>query len=333
MLDPMAAALYAESRGIIDPHMMTTPPASPENLRTVLLGVFFACLSTSVGGTTVVFTRFVIEQTDPLSLAFIRYGLAALVLFAFVSRKAGILSFNRRDFLILTLIGAVMFASFPYFMAKALEDTTAARGGLLFATMPLITIVLAAIFRVEKLTLLKGVAVLLAIAGAVTALGERVDDVAPNALRGDMFMFLGMLAASSFNVFSGRYLIKYGNLPVLIYTMFVGVTCLFVLALFFGKPFSGSLDFDAVGWLMIFLLVVPGGALMMYAWGRALQLITPTQAAITVGLNPLTAILLAAWMLSEPITLRVVAGFVLIFAAILVANYRRRAKPAADIVS
>ncbi len=43
-----------------------------------------------------------------------------------------------------------------------------------------------------------------------------------------------------------------------------------------------------------------------------------------MGLNPLTAILLAAPLLDEPITLRVLGGFVLIFAAIIVANYRKR---------
>ncbi len=298
--------------------------SSAPTVKQALIGVFFACLSTCLGGTTVVFTRFIIEQTDPLSLTFLRYGIAALVLFFFLPRKKSLWAFSRRDTIALTIMGAIMFACFPYLMATALEDTTAARGGLLFATMPLITIIMAAMFRVEKLTWLKGAAILLAVAGAFTALGERVDGIAPNALRGDFFMFLGMLCASSFNVFSGKYLIKYGNLQVLIYTIFVGVACLFVLALFFGKPFSGSLSFDGVGWLVFFMLAVPGGALMMYAWGRALQSITPTQAAITVGLNPLTAILLAAPLLDEPITLRVLGGFVLIFAAIIVANYRKR---------
>jgi drug/metabolite transporter (DMT)-like permease len=51
-------------------------------------------------------------------------------------------------------------------------------------------------------------------------------------------------------------------------------------------------------------------------------LITPTQAAITVGLNPLTAILLGAWLLSEPVTANVWVGFVMIVAAIVLANMK-----------
>ena len=106
------------------------------------------------------------------------------------------------------------------------------------------------------------------------------------------------------------------------WAMVVGVSILFFLALAFGKPFSGSLDFDLQGGIVVLLLAVPGGALMLFLWGRALQLITPTQAAVTVGLNPLTAILLGAWLLSEPVTANVLAGFVMIMAAIVLANMK-----------
>jgi len=64
--------------------------------------------------------------------------------------------------------------------------------------------------------------------------------------------------------------------------------------------------------------------LMTLSYGKALQLITPMSAAITVGLNPLTAIVLGAIVLHEPITLPVLAGFTLIVFGILLANWRTR---------
>jgi len=304
--------------------MNTTSASSSTGIKTALWGVFWASLSTSLGGSTVVFTRLIIDESDPLSLTFVRYGIAALILLVFLSAQQRMPKFIRKDLIFLTFIGTFMFAAFPFFMARALEDTTAARGALLFATMPLITICLASIARIEKLTAQKLFAVLLAISGTAISLGENVDEIAPQALRGDVFMFLGMLSVSLFNVFSGKYLIRYGNLPVMTYTMFVGVLILFLLALIFGSPFSGSLRFDAWGWVMVFVLAAPGGALMIFAWGQALQRITPTQATITVGLNPVTAILLASWLLNEPITIRVLVGFALVFSAILLASYRRR---------
>ena len=113
----------------------------------LILGFLFATLSTSIGGMTVALTRLIIDQTDPLSLAALRYCLGGLVL-------AAILYFTRKppkiqhgDWLPIIGLGVIMFAAFPYCMAKSLEDTTAARGGLLFSAMPLITVLLAAVFR------------------------------------------------------------------------------------------------------------------------------------------------------------------------------------------
>ena len=177
--------------------------------------------------------------------------------------------------------------------------------------MPLMTAVLGAAFRIERLTAPKLIGTAVAIAGIGIALGERVDAVAPNALRGDAIMFLGILAAALFNTFAKRYILRYGSLQVMVASMLVGVSVLFLLAIPFGRPFSGSLDFDFDGWMIVLLLAIPGGALMLFFWGHALRLVTPTQAAMTVGLNPLTAMLLGAWLLSEPITLRVLAGFVM----------------------
>jgi drug/metabolite transporter (DMT)-like permease len=159
-------------------------------------------------------------------------------------------------------------------------------------------------------------------------MSERIDAVAPNALRGDLYMIAGVMCASTFNVFGKRYLLRYGIMPVNVYCLLIGSSALFLIAMVFERPLSGSLDFDLTGWLIVFLLSVPGGALMMVSWGRALQLISPTQASVTVGLNPLVAI--GILLLGEPPSLRVLIGFVLILAAIFCANYQPRRRAAAS---
>ena len=279
----------------------------------LVTGVLLASLSTMIGGVTVVLTRLTISQSDSLTFASVRYGLAAVFLLALLLITARIPRVSRRD-----LVWLIMFSGFPFFMTRALEDTTAARGALVFATLPLTTIVIGAIFRIERLTLRKIIGIGIAIAGTSTVLGGSVAAVAPNALRGDAFMFLAILCAAIFNVFSIRYFARYGSLAVVSLTMTIGSAFLFGLAIAFGNPFSGSLDFDLQGWFIMFLLAIPGAALMNFLWGRSLQLITPTQATITVGLNPVTALFLGAWILSEPVTFRVVIGVALLITAIIV---------------
>lgn len=289
--------------------------------------MLLASSATALGGGTVVLTRLIIDQTDSLSLAMIRYGIAAVFLLGILLITTRLPRISRRDLIILFVLGVIMYSGFPYFMTRALEDTTAARGALLFATIPLMTIAIGAVFRIESITWKKLAGIAIAIAGAALALGENVGEAAPNALRGDAFMFLAMLCAAIFNVFSPRYLMRYGNLPVLTLTMLIGSGFLLVLALILATPLTRSLAFELEGWVVVLILAIPGAALMNFMWGRALQLITPTQATITVGINPITALLLGAWLLSEPITWRVLGGVVLLISAIILTNHRSRNKP------
>ena len=68
------------------------------------------------------------------------------------------------------------------------------------------------------------------------------------------------------------------------------------------------------------MLIIPGGVIMMFCWGKALQLISPTQAAISLGFNPLSAIFLGSIILNEEITFNLVVGFFSIMMAIILAN-------------
>ena len=59
------------------------------------------------------------------------------------------------------LLGIAMVTIFQNCMALGLEHTTASRAGLLYATMPLCTIIIAYLFKIEKLTINKSIAVLI----------------------------------------------------------------------------------------------------------------------------------------------------------------------------
>ncbi len=135
-------------------------------------------------------------------------------------------------------------------------------------------------------------------------------------------MMIGVIAASCFTVFSGKYLNKYGNIPVMIYVMGTGTLINFIITLFFGSSFENIYQIGEVQIYALLMLVIPGGVLMMYCWGKALQLISPTQAAISLGFNPLSAILLGSFILNEEITLKLIVGFLSIIFAITLANWR-----------
>ena len=85
-------------------------------------------------------------------------------------------------------------------MAARLEHTTAARAGLLYATILLCTMLIA-FFNIEKFTINKFLAVFIAILGVSFCLSESVSNNFSQTLKSDFLMMIGVIAASCFTVF------------------------------------------------------------------------------------------------------------------------------------
>ena len=69
-----------------------------------------------------------------------------------------------------------------------------------------------------------------------------------------------------------------------------------------------------------------GSALTFYLWAFALERTTPTRVAISVTVNPITASLVGAALLDEPLRWNLVGGIVTVFAGIWIATTQSRPK-------
>ncbi len=275
-----------------------------------------------LGGSTFVFTRALVSSFDPIIISFVRYGLTALLflIFFFVNFKN--VKFQNNDLFYMFIIGIFMFTIFPICMALGLEITTSSRAGLLYATMPIFTIIIACIFKIETFSLSKLISVFIAFSSVYFCLSEFIDPTAPNPIKGDVLMTIGVISASIFTVFSGKFLKKYGNINVLILTIFSGSISTMLVSLFLGKKVSNLLILSEMHFFYFFMLIIPGGILMMFLWGKALQIISPTQASITLGFNPITATILGHYILNEIISARIFVAIGLIIIAIIFSNWK-----------
>ena len=161
---------------------------------------------------------------DPLTLALLRYGLGLACLGAafFWLRLPWV---HRRDVIPVILLGTLLFAGFPALFNQALAWTTAARGALALATMPLLTLLLAATLRAEPLSGRKLAGVLLALGGVSLALGLR--GVAPSgAWRGDLVMLATAACGAIYNVTSQPLLRRYPPLAFITQAMLAGTIVL-----------------------------------------------------------------------------------------------------------
>jgi drug/metabolite transporter (DMT)-like permease len=286
------------------------------------LGVLAAVLSSSVGGTNTAVTRFAIGDTDPITLAALRFGLGFVLLMplALVLRSRWP---RRRDWIGVALLGVLFFAVFMGLFNLSLKYTTAARGALALSVLPLVTMAVGAALRVEALGARKAIGVLVAIAGVAMALVTGLADAPAGAWRGDAVMIAAVFCFALYNVWSRPFIARSDSLSFVAAGMGAGAGCMAPLA-WAGGGVSAAGGFDWPQWAAIIYLGVFGAALTFFLWVLALARTTPTRVATTITLNPVTAAVVAAMLLGEPIGLDLIVGIAAVFAGIWLASTEGR---------
>ena len=293
-----------------------------------------AALASLSAGTAVVATRFVIGETDPLSLVFYRYVISVLCFVPFLPFMWPRGGLPLRELGRIAGFGILFFVLFPWGFNAALAHIPAARGAVGLATAPIQTLVVAALFGRERLSTGKVAGVLLAFSGIAVVFGSAALNGA--SFYGDGLMLAGVFCAALYSVFSRATLMRHGPLFVTALGMaFAVLTLLPVVA--FRHGFATLPPFSHTGWLVVLFLGTVAGALQFSLFTWALRWLPPTTTVLYLTLNPIAAMALGMATLGEHLTVELVAGFALVLAGILlgtnvVSNLFRSRRAARDYV-
>jgi drug/metabolite transporter (DMT)-like permease len=290
---------------------------TPHSIRSSL-PILAAAATGILVGAAIVVTRFVIAQTQPASLAFLRYLLGCVCLLPFWLRVEK-RPFAPRDWLPIGLLGIVQFGAVVGLLNYALQSVPSARAALIFATSPLLTMLLAAAFGQEHITLPKAAGVLLTIVGVGLALGERLVTEAGTGQGwlGETAVFGSAFCAALCSVLYRPYLRKYPPLQISLYAMFASVLFLAVLAAREGF-FQAWPHFTTGGWLAVGFIGLNSGV-GYYLWLWALHHTTATNVTIFLALNPITAAGLGVLFLGEVISIPFLWGLACVIAGLWLA--------------
>ncbi|MEH2533539.1 drug/metabolite transporter (DMT)-like permease [Bradyrhizobium sp. AZCC 1588] len=281
-------------------------------------GVLAAILSSGLGGTSIGATRYLVNAVDPLAIGSFRFGIGFLLLLP-AALLQGAQWPRRPDWLSVAGLGVLYFALFPILFNASLIFTTAARGALALSTLPLLTMVVGAALGSEALTVRKSIGVVIATLGVALALLSNLASAPPGAWRGDLLMIAAALCMALYSIWSKPFIARSGPIPFTTVSMGVGAVCL-VLVSYWRGSFAPVAAFEVPQWLAAIYLGAFGSALTFYLWAFALARTTPTRVAISVTVNPITASLVGAALLDEPLRWNLVAGILAVFAGIWVAT-------------
>ena len=283
-------------------------------------------LAALLAGASVVATRVAVQSVPPLSLAVMRYAQGGLILgLCLLLLARSQLRVRRQDLLTLTVLGTLLFAAFPLLFNAGLRLTEASRGSLMLATVPVWSALLARLSGQERLVTRQIIGLALATGGVAVAVAERGLDWQEHGatLVGDGLILVAALCGAAYGVLVKRISGRYSALTVTAYAMLIGTLVLLPAALAEGLP-AAVVDLDRQTLMLVLFLGVLGGAVVWYLYGFALTKLTPTQAAVYVNLNPLSAMILATMLLGELVTGLMLLGFAMVLVGVFLMNWPKR---------
>lgn len=281
-------------------------------------GTLAAVLSSGLGGTSIAATRYLVGSIDPLAIGSFRFVFGFLLLLPLTLWRGDRWP-GRTDWIAALGLGVLFFALFPVLFNASLIFTSAARGALALSTLPLLSLVLGAALGAEALTWRKSIGVVIATSGVALALLSDLTSAPSGAWRGDLLMMMAALCMALYGIWSKPLIRRSSPIAFTTMSMAAGAVCLVLLSAIRGS-FAPVAAFGAPQWLAASYLGAFGAALTFYLWAFALERTTPTRVAISVTVNPVTASLVGAWLLHEPLRWNLAAGIVAVFAGIWIAT-------------
>lgn len=244
-------------------------------------------------------------EFTPLSFAATRFAFASLGLLLITALRKESLSFARSDLPRIAALGVCNVTLYQAFFGIGLGYTTASNSVLITSTAPVMTLLLAAATRAERITPRQALGVLLAL-GGVGVLVSASGGLATGHLKGDVLTMLGAASYAITPITVLPLYRRYATLPVMAGSMTFGTILL--VAVGFPDLARQSWTLSPAAWSQLAYAALGAGSLGYLFWYEGIRRIGPTRVAAYSYLIPVLGVWFAVTMLDEPFGLRHLMG-------------------------
>ena len=272
-------------------------------------------------GGTFVAGRSLAQNVGPFSAAFFRFAVASVLLVFLLWKTEGKVALTRRrQILPVLLLGLTGVFCYNVFFFKGLKLIEASRAAIIIANNPIFIALFAAVFFKEKLNALKITGIIISITGAVIAIskGNVLEILQGNLGIGEVYILLCVVSWVIFSLLGKAVMTELSPLASVTYSSISGTVLLFIPAL--REGLADCMYYSVSDWWNIFYLGFFGTVLGFVWFYEGINQIGPTKAALFINFVPISAILLAFFILGEPLTPSLLIGTLLVSTGVYLTN-------------
>ncbi|MGH2809209.1 MAG: DMT family transporter [Actinomycetota bacterium] len=288
-------------------------PASPEERRSDLIGIGLAAGSAAMLGTMAVTAKFAYDLgAGAIGLLAARFAVCTLLLWLYHAVTKRRLLVGRNKIVKLALLGAIGYSIVSILLFAALERAPAGVVGLVFYSYPMWTAVVAFAARIEPFKFRTVAALVLGTCGVVLVFSLPQTGVAGPLLA------LGAAAAIALYLILMQVVLDEGDASAAAFWTNLGAGAVLVTIALVGGDRLPS------GAVMPAALLGLTSAIAFVILYTAIPRIGSARASVASMVEPVTTVTLAAILLSEDLTLRVVIGALLVVSALPLLALRQK---------
>ncbi len=253
--------------------------------------------------------KFALRDFHPLGFTVVRFALAAFFLFIVMIANRESFAIDRHDRWMIVRLGFMGITLYNLFFMYGLKYTTAANSALLISLSPLFAAVIQAVSGKERLSTRIGAGLTLSSLGAFFIIRSSHGEPVFSSARvgGDLLTLCATFSWAFYTIWAKPLLRKYSAVTVTAYSMFAGAVLLLPLSLpgLINEPWS---SISGLSWIaLLFAAFIAGGVSYVF-WYHGVKQLGVTRTMVYHYLMPFAAVLFAATVIGEKITMLQIAG-------------------------
>ncbi|MDD2420886.1 MAG: DMT family transporter [Heliobacteriaceae bacterium] len=283
------------------------------------LGIVMVILSAVGFGLMPIFALYAYQYgVSVVTLLFLRFAVAALVLFGFSFNNLRNLHITKKELTLMFLLGGVLYTLQSTFFFSAVKYIPASLAALLLYAYPIFVSILTVVLGKDLLNIRTIGAIIIAFAGLILVLKTSLAGV--NLL--GVGLALGAAVVYSVYIVIGSGVVK--NATPVITTAFVSLFA--AISLLVMGLVTNSLNFQLPfpAYLFILAVALVSTVLAIVTFFTGVKIIGPTRASIISMLEPLVTVACAFVFFQEQLTwLQIIGGLIVLAGGVIVATENR----------
>lgn len=285
--------------------------------RSRLMGLLAILCTTVLWGLSFVSIKVTVAVIPPMTLAFLRFLIASVILLFLLKRMEPDTKLARADMPLMALSGLLGITAFNNFQNIGIKMTTASSASMIIAAIPMFTVVGEFLIFKKRLSLLKIISVILSIGGVYCIVAFSQQESTDGFL-GNIFMVGAAVAWVAYTLITRPLSMRYSQLAVVTYQIILGTLALIPFTFFESWEWQSADCFIILHYLIYLGFFC--SALANYLYVYAMGVLGVSSVSFFINLIPVISVIGAFTILQEPVSKLQMFGGAIILFSVYIAN-------------